>query len=214
MPLPSTSRTAWSSARPSCADGKPAWLRPDAKSQVTSRYANGKPETIDTMVISTQHGPSRTKKCASRDREVIKPVLRRHVKGNIKYHVNPDRPFVIGGPQGDSGVTGRKIIVDTYGGCGAARRRRVLRQGSVEGRPLGSLRGRYIAKNIVAAGLARKCLVQVSYAIGVAQPRSVMVTTTAPARLSDDALSALVREHFDLARKASSRCWICCVRSI
>ncbi|OZB74464.1 MAG: methionine adenosyltransferase [Thiomonas sp. 14-64-326] len=153
-------------------DGRLPWLRPDAKSQITFRYENGYPVAIDTVVLSTQHAPD----IALADlreaviEHIIKPVLpAEFMRGEVKYLINPTGRFVVGGPQGDCGLTGRKIIVDTYGGA-----------------------------NIVAAGLAKKCLVQISYAIGVAQPTSIMVTTQGTGVIDDAKLEQLVRRHFDL----------------
>jgi S-adenosylmethionine synthetase len=185
-------------------NGKLGWLRPDAKSQVTIRYANGKPESIDTVVLSTQHAPGIEHKKLSEAviEEVIKPVLPRGlVKGQVKYLVNPTGAFEIGGPKGDCGVTGRKIIVDTYGGSAPHGGGAFSGKDPSKVDRSAAYAARYVAKNIVAAGLASKCLVQVSYAIGVARPTSVMVTTQGTGRMSDDALSALVTQHFDLRPK-------------
>jgi S-adenosylmethionine synthetase len=182
-------------------NGKLGWLRPDAKSQVTIRYANGKPESIDTVVLSTQHAPGIEHKKLSEAviEEVIKPVLPKNmVKGKIKYLVNPTGAFEIGGPKGDCGVTGRKIIVDTYGGSAPHGGGAFSGKDPSKVDRSAAYAARYVAKNIVAAGLAAKCLVQVSYAIGVARPTSVMVTTQGTGKMSDDALSKLVTEHFDL----------------
>jgi S-adenosylmethionine synthetase len=182
-------------------DGRLPWLRPDAKSQVTVRYVDGKPFAIDTVVLSTQHAPEMTLEAIREAviEEIIKPVLPQElVKGEIKYLVNPTGRFVIGGPQGDTGLTGRKIIVDTYGGaCPHG-------GGAFSGKDPSKVdrsaayAGRYVAKNIVAAGLASKCLIQVSYAIGVAQPTSVWVTTFGTGKVSDATIAALVKKHFDL----------------
>ncbi|HEY5897570.1 MAG TPA: methionine adenosyltransferase [Burkholderiales bacterium] len=180
------------------------WLRPDAKSQVTIRYVNGKPESIDTVVLSTQHAPGIEHKKLSEAviEEVIKPVLPKAlVKGQIKYLVNPTGAFEIGGPKGDCGVTGRKIIVDTYGGSAPHGGGAFSGKDPSKVDRSAAYAARYVAKNIVAAGLAAKCLVQVSYAIGVARPTSVMVTTQGTGKMSDDALSALVSKHFDLRPK-------------
>jgi S-adenosylmethionine synthetase len=181
--------------------GRLPWLRPDAKSQVTVRYVNGKPESIDTVVLSTQHAPGIEHKKLSESivEEVIKPVLPKTlVKGKISYLVNPTGAFEIGGPKGDCGVTGRKIIVDTYGGSAPHGGGAFSGKDPSKVDRSAAYAARYVAKNIVAAGLASKCLVQVSYAIGVARPTSVMVTTQGTGRMSDDALSALVTKHFDL----------------
>jgi S-adenosylmethionine synthetase len=181
--------------------GKLPWLRPDAKSQVTIRYVNGKPESIDTVVLSTQHAPDIEHKKLSESviEEIIKPVLPKNmVKGKINYLVNPTGAFEIGGPKGDCGVTGRKIIVDTYGGSAPHGGGAFSGKDPSKVDRSAAYAARYVAKNIVAAGLASKCLVQVSYAIGVARPTSVMVTTQGTGKMSDDALSKLVTEHFDL----------------
>jgi S-adenosylmethionine synthetase len=185
-------------------DGRLPWLRPDAKSQVTVRYANGKPEAIDTVLISTQHAPGVKHEQLSEGviEEVIKPVLPKHlVKGDVRFLVNPTGAFEVGGPKGDCGLTGRKIIVDTYGGSAPHGGGAFSGKDPSKVDRSAAYAGRYVAKNIVAAGLARKCLVQVSYAIGVAKPTSVMVTTEGTGKLSDDKLSALVLEHFDLRPK-------------
>jgi S-adenosylmethionine synthetase len=182
-------------------NGRLPWLRPDAKSQVTIRYANGRPESLDTVVLSTQHAPGIEHKKLSEAviEEVIKPVLPKHMmKGKINYLVNPTGAFEIGGPKGDCGVTGRKIIVDTYGGSAPHGGGAFSGKDPSKVDRSAAYAARYVAKNIVAAGLASKCLVQVSYAIGVARPTSVMVTTQGTGKMSDDALSALVTKHFDL----------------
>jgi S-adenosylmethionine synthetase len=182
-------------------NGRLPWLRPDAKSQVTIRYANGRPESLDTVVLSTQHAPGIEHKKLSEAviEEVIKPVLPKNMmKGKINYLVNPTGAFEIGGPKGDCGVTGRKIIVDTYGGSAPHGGGAFSGKDPSKVDRSAAYAARYVAKNIVAAGLASKCLVQVSYAIGVARPTSVMVTTQGTGKMSDDALSALVTKHFDL----------------
>jgi len=180
------------------------WLRPDAKSQVTIRYVDGKPYAIDTVVLSTQHSPDMTLEAIREAviEDIIKPVLPKElIKGDIKYLVNPTGRFVIGGPQGDCGLTGRKIIVDTYGGaCPHG-------GGAFSGKDPSKVdrsaayAGRYVAKNIVAAGLASRCTVQVSYAIGVAHPTSVMVETYGSGKVSNEKLTELVLQHFDLRPK-------------
>jgi S-adenosylmethionine synthetase len=185
-------------------NGRLPWLRPDAKSQVTIRYLNGKPDAIDTVVLSTQHAPGIEHKKLSESviEEVIKPVLPKSmVKGKVSYLVNPTGAFEIGGPKGDCGVTGRKIIVDTYGGSAPHGGGAFSGKDPSKVDRSAAYAARYVAKNIVAAGLAAKCLVQVSYAIGVARPTSVMVTTQGTGKMSDDALSALVIQHFDLRPK-------------
>jgi len=182
-------------------NGRLPWLRPDAKSQVTIRYANGRPESLDTVVLSTQHAPGIEHKKLSEAviEEVIKPVLPKNMmKGKVNYLVNPTGAFEIGGPKGDCGVTGRKIIVDTYGGSAPHGGGAFSGKDPSKVDRSAAYAARYVAKNIVAAGLASKCLVQVSYAIGVARPTSVMVTTQGTGKMSDDALSALVTKHFDL----------------
>jgi S-adenosylmethionine synthetase len=185
--------------------GKLAWLRPDAKSQVTLRYVNGKVDSIDTVVISTQHSPDVTHKQIKEAviEEVIKPILPREFvkQDNIKYLVNPTGSFVIGGPKGDCGLTGRKIIVDTYGGAAPHGGGAFSGKDPSKVDRSAAYAARYVAKNIVAAGLASKCTVQVSYAIGVAQPTSVMVTTDGTGKVSDEKLSQLIREHFELRPK-------------
>src|SRR5690348_11216139 len=185
-------------------DGRLAWLRPDAKSQVTVRYLNGRPDSIETVVLSTQHAPGLTHKQIEEAviEQIIKPVLPKTlVKGKVKYLVNPTGEFEIGGPKGDCGVTGRKIIVDTYGGSAPHGGGAFSGQDPSKVDRSAAYASRYVAKIIVAAGLASKCLVQVSYAIGVARPTSVMVTTQGTGRLSDDKLSQLVQQHFDLRPK-------------
>jgi len=185
-------------------DGRMPWLRPDAKSQVTIRYASDRPESIDTVVLSTQHAPGMTHKQIEEAviEQVIKPVLPKNlVKGKVKYLVNPTGSFEIGGPKGDCGVTGRKIIVDTYGGSAPHGGGAFSGKDPSKVDRSAAYAARYVAKNIVAAGLASKCLVQLSYAIGVAQPTSVMATTQGTGRLSDEKLAQLVLRHFDLRPK-------------
>lgn len=182
-------------------DGRLSWLRPDAKSQVTLRYVDGRPESIDTVVLSTQHSPdiSLEQLREAVIEEIIKPVLPKElIKGAIKYLVNPTGRFVIGGPQGDCGLTGRKIIVDTYGGSAPHGGGAFSGKDPSKVDRSAAYAARYVAKNVVAAGLATKCLVQVSYAIGVAEPTSVMVSTYGTGKISDEQLSKLVSEHFDL----------------
>src|SRR5688572_1233949 len=185
-------------------DGRLAWLRPDAKSQVTLRYVNGKPDAIETVVLSTQHAPGMSHKQIEEAviEQIIKPVLPKHmVKGKVRYLVNPTGSFEIGGPAGDCGLTGRKIIVDTYGGSAPHGGGAFSGKDPSKVDRSAAYAARYVAKNIVAAGLASKCLVQVSYAIGVAQPTSVMVTTHGTGKLSDDQLAQLVQASFDLRPK-------------
>ena len=182
-------------------DGRMNWLRPDAKSQVTLRYVDGKPDSIDTIVLSTQHSPdiSLEKLREAVIEEIIKPVLPKElIKGEIKYLVNPTGRFVIGGPQGDCGLTGRKIIVDTYGGAAPHGGGAFSGKDPSKVDRSAAYASRYVAKNIVAAGLATKCLVQISYAIGVAQPTSVMVSTYGTGKISDEKIAELVSAHFDL----------------
>ena len=185
-------------------DGRLNWLRPDAKSQVTIRYVNGRPFAIDTVVLSTQHAPDielATLREAVID-EIIKPVLPPElIKGDIKFLVNPTGRFVIGGPQGDCGLTGRKIIVDTYGGAAPHGGGAFSGKDPSKVDRSAAYAGRYVAKNIVAAGLAERCLIQVSYAIGVARPTSVMVNTYGTGRVSDAEITQLVLDHFDLRPK-------------
>ena len=185
-------------------DGRLNWLRPDAKSQVTLRYVNGRPDSIDTIVLSTQHHPDIELKAVREAviEEIIKPVLPKElIKGSINYLVNPTGRFVIGGPQGDCGLTGRKIIVDTYGGAAPHGGGAFSGKDPSKVDRSAAYAARYVAKNVVAAGLATKCLVQVSYAIGVAKPTSVMVSTYGTGVISDEAISKLVSEHFDLRPK-------------
>lgn len=185
-------------------DGRLPWLRPDAKSQVTIQYVDGKPHKIDTVLVSTQHAPEMTLEAIREAviEEIIKPTLPAElIKGEIKYLVNPTGRFVIGGPQGDCGLTGRKIIVDTYGGAAPHGGGAFSGKDPSKVDRSAAYAGRYVAKNIVAAGLADKCLVQVSYAIGVAQPTSIMVETYGTGKVSDERLTQLVREHFDLRPK-------------
>ena len=184
--------------------GKLKWLRPDAKSQVTVKYIDGKPAEIDTVVLSTQHHPDVEHKHIEQAviEEIIKPILPKEmVSKNIKYLVNPTGRFVIGGPQGDCGLTGRKIIVDTYGGAAPHGGGAFSGKDPSKVDRSAAYAARYVAKNVVAAGLASKCQVQISYAIGVAQPTSVMVTTFGTGKVSDEKLEVLVRQHFDLRPK-------------
>ncbi len=190
-------------------DGRLPWLRPDAKSQVTVRYVDGKPDSIDTVVLSTQHSPEMSDgakmKQAAIDaviEEIIKPVLPKELlKGQVKYLVNPTGRFVVGGPQGDCGLTGRKIIVDTYGGAAPHGGGAFSGKDPSKVDRSAAYAGRYVAKNIVAAGLASRCLVQISYAIGVAEPTSVWVTTQGTGKVADATIAELVKKHFDLRPK-------------
>jgi len=184
--------------------GKLPWLRPDAKSQVTVRYADGRPKQIDTVVLSTQHAPDieRETLCEAVIEEIIKPVLPKELIGkDIRYLINPTGRFVVGGPQGDCGLTGRKIIVDTYGGAAPHGGGAFSGKDPSKVDRSAAYAARYVAKNIVAAGLARRCLVQISYAIGVAKPTSIMVSTSGTGVVSDAQLEELVRRHFDLRPK-------------
>jgi S-adenosylmethionine synthetase len=185
-------------------DGRLPWLRPDAKSQVTVRYVNGKPDSIDTVVLSTQHAPE-MQHAQIREaviEEIVKPVLPKNlVKGEVKYFINPTGRFVIGGPQGDCGLTGRKIIVDTYGGAAPHGGGAFSGKDPSKVDRSAAYAARYVAKNIVGAGLATKCLVQVSYAIGIARPTSVMVTTYGTGKVSDERLAEIVQKEFDLRPK-------------
>jgi len=180
------------------------WLRPDAKSQVTMHYKDGKPERIDTIVLSTQHAPEVSLKDLREAviEEIIKPEIPKDlIKGEINYLINPTGRFVIGGPQGDCGLTGRKIIVDTYGGAAPHGGGAFSGKDPTKVDRSAAYAARYVAKNIVAAGLADKCLVQVSYAIGVAKPTSIMVDSFGTARVSDSELSNIVMDNFDLRPK-------------
>ncbi len=185
-------------------DGRLSWLRPDAKSQVTIKYVDGKPDSIDTVVLSTQHQPGLTHKQIEEAviEQIIRPVLPKNlIKSQIKYLVNPTGSFEIGGPKGDCGLTGRKIIVDTYGGSAPHGGGAFSGKDPSKVDRSAAYAARYVAKNVVAAGLATRCLVQVSYAIGVAKPTSVMVTTYGTGKISDEKLSELVLKHFDLRPK-------------
>ena len=185
-------------------DGRLPWLRPDAKAQVTLKYKDHKAYSIDTVVLSTQHDPEVSLETIRESviEEIIKPILPKElIKGDIKYLVNPTGRFVIGGPQGDCGLTGRKIIVDTYGGSAPHGGGAFSGKDPSKVDRSAAYAARYVAKNIVAAGLASRCLVQISYAIGVARPTSVMLETYGTGKISDDQLTALVLEHFDLRPK-------------
>ena len=184
-------------------DGRLPWLRPDAKSQVTLRYVDGKPVGIDTVVLSTQHAPDMEHKAIEEAviEMIIKPVVPSEWLNNTRYLVNPTGRFVVGGPQGDCGLTGRKIIVDTYGGAAPHGGGAFSGKDPSKVDRSAAYAGRYVAKNIVAAGLASRCQIQVSYAIGIAKPTSVMVTTFGTGKISDEKLAELVLEHFDLRPK-------------
>jgi len=177
------------------------WLRPDAKSQVTIRYENHKPVGIDTVVLSTQHAPEiqQADLVEAVIEEIIKPVLPAEwLDDKTRYLVNPTGRFVIGGPQGDCGLTGRKIIVDTYGGMARHGGGCFSGKDATKVDRSAAYAARYVAKNIVAAGLADRCEIQVSYAIGVAEPTSISVETFGTGKLSDATIVTLIREHFDL----------------
>ena len=187
-------------------DGRLPWLRPDAKSQVTFRYVDGKPKSIDTVVLSTQHHPSMNDKqkelAEAVIEELIKPVLPKEWLANTRYLVNPTGRFEIGGPHGDAGLTGRKIIVDTYGGAAPHGGGAFSGKDPSKVDRSAAYAARYVAKNVVAAGLAKQCQVQVSYAIGVAKPINITVYTQGTGVISDEKIAALVMEHFDLRPKA------------
>ncbi|AWI77180.1 methionine adenosyltransferase [Parazoarcus communis] len=186
-------------------DGRLPWLRPDAKSQLTVKYVDGKPVGIDTVVVSTQHSPevSHAQISEAIIEEVIKPVLPKELlQGEVRYLINPTGRFVIGGPHGDCGLTGRKIIVDTYGGAAHHGGGAFSGKDPSKVDRSAAYAGRYVAKNVVAAGLADKCEVQVAYAIGVAKPVSLMVNTFGTGKISDAKIVELIRAHFDLRPKA------------
>ncbi|MBK8738210.1 MAG: methionine adenosyltransferase [Betaproteobacteria bacterium] len=188
-------------------DGRLPWLRPDAKSQLTVRYdrASGRPVAIDTVVISTQHAPEIEHKQIEEAviEEIIKPVLPAEMmSGKVRYLINPTGRFVVGGPMGDTGLTGRKIIVDTYGGAAPHGGGAFSGKDPSKVDRSAAYAGRYVAKNIVAAGLARQCLIQISYAIGIARPTSIMVDTYGTGKISDDRLAEIVEQTFDLRPKA------------
>ena len=185
--------------------GQLSWLRPDAKSQVSVRYLDGKPQHIDTVVISTQHDPdiSHSDLTEAVIEEIIKPILPKEMLNQqTKYLVNPTGRFVVGGPMGDCGLTGRKIIVDTYGGTAHHGGGAFSGKDPSKVDRSAAYAGRYVAKNIVAAGIASKCEVQVAYAIGVARPVSVMVETYGTGKIPDEKIIQLIEEHFDLRPRA------------
>ena len=184
------------------------WLRPDAKSQVTCRYENGRPVAIDAVVLSTQHNPDVSQADLQ---EAVQELIIKHVlppellhKGT-RYHINPTGKFVIGGPVGDCGLTGRKIIVDTYGGMARHGGGAFSGKDPSKVDRSAAYAGRYVAKNIVAGGLAERCEIQVSYAIGVAEPTSVSINTFGTGKIAEDKIIQLVREHFDLRPYAITR---------
>ncbi|MHB9117847.1 MAG: methionine adenosyltransferase [Burkholderiales bacterium] len=185
-------------------DGRLTWLRPDAKSQVTFRYVDGKPVSVDTIVFSTQHAAEieYDKLTEAVIDEIIKPVIPEHMfTPDTKYFINPTGRFVVGGPMGDCGLTGRKIIVDTYGGAAHHGGGAFSGKDPSKVDRSAAYAGRYVAKNIVAAGLASKCEVQVAYAIGIAKPVSLMVNTFGTGKIGDDKIVALIQAHFDLRPK-------------
>ena len=184
-------------------DGRLPWLRPDAKSQVTIRYVDGKPVNVDTVVISTQHHPEVSHAVLSEAviEEIIKPIIPEAMRKDTRYLVNPTGRFVVGGPMGDAGLTGRKIIVDTYGGAAPHGGGAFSGKDPSKVDRSAAYAGRYVAKNIVAAGIASKCQVQVAYAIGVAKPVSLMVNTFGTSKLSDEKIVKLIEKHFDLRPK-------------
>ena len=185
-------------------DGRLPWLRPDAKSQVTVRYIDGKPTQAETVVISTQHHPDVTHAQIEEAviEEIVKPVFPKDMlRADTKYLINPTGRFVIGGPMGDTGLTGRKIIVDTYGGYSRHGGGAFSGKDPSKVDRSAAYAARHVAKNIVAAGLARKCEVQVAYAIGVARPVSVLVDTFGTGKIADDKIAKLVEKHFDLRPK-------------
>jgi S-adenosylmethionine synthetase len=182
-------------------NGTLPWLRPDAKSQVTFVYDDGKPVGIDAVVLSTQHNPDISQADIKEAvmEEIIKPTLPAEwLSKNTAFHINPTGQFIIGGPVGDAGLTGRKIIVDTYGGMARHGGGAFSGKDPSKVDRSAAYAGRYVAKNIVAAGLADRCEIQVSYAIGVAQPTSISVETFGTEKIAKDKLELLVREHFDL----------------
>jgi S-adenosylmethionine synthetase len=185
-------------------NGTLPWLRPDAKSQVTFRYEDHKPVGIEAVVLSTQHNPEISTDALREAvlEEIIKPVLPAEwINADTQYHINPTGRFVVGGPVGDCGLTGRKIIVDTYGGMARHGGGAFSGKDPSKVDRSAAYAGRYVAKNVVAAGLADRCEIQVSYAIGVAEPTSISIETFGTGKISNDKIVELVREHFDLRPK-------------
>ena len=184
------------------------WLRPDAKSQVSVSYKNGKPQSIETVVISTQHHPeiSHGDLTEAVIEEIIKPVIPKNMlNGATRYLVNPTGRFVVGGPMGDCGLTGRKIIVDTYGGAAHHGGGAFSGKDPSKVDRSAAYAGRYVAKNVVAAGIASRCEVLIAYAIGVARPVSLMVETFGTGKISDDKIAKLIERNFDLRPRAIIR---------
>ena len=184
--------------------GKLPWLRPDGKSQVTVEYENGKPQRIHTVVVAAQHAPTISRRRLRKEiiEKIVRPVLpKRLVDRHIVYHINPTGRFVTGGPKGDCGLTGRKIIVDTYGGRGSHGGGCFSGKDPSKVDRSASYMARYIAKNVVAAGLADTCEIQLSYAIGVAEPISILVDTEGTCKVSEQKLGQIVRELFPLTPK-------------
>jgi S-adenosylmethionine synthetase len=177
------------------------YLRPDGKSQVSVEYRDGRPFRIDAVVISSQHDPSVTNerlRAEIRERVIARTISPELLDKDTKYHINPTGRFVTGGPQGDAGLTGRKIIVDTYGGYAPHGGGAFSGKDPTKVDRSAAYMARYVAKNIVAAGLADRCLVQLAYAIGVSEPVSVLVETNGTGRIGEGALATLIREHFTL----------------
>jgi S-adenosylmethionine synthetase len=183
--------------------GELKYLRPDGKSQVTVEYENGKPKRVDAVVVSTQHHPDTALETIRKDmiERLIKPACKGWIDANTKYFVNPTGRFVIGGPVGDAGVTGRKIICDTYGGYGRHGGGAFSGKDPTKVDRSAAYMARYIAKNVVAAGLAEKCEVQLAYAIGVAQPVSILVDTFGTAKISEEKISAAIKKNFNCTPK-------------
>lgn len=176
------------------------WVRPDGKSQVTVEYENGNPKRVDTVVIAVHHNPEVTQEQIRRDiiEQVIKPVCGKYLDTNTKFHINSTGVFIVGGPEADTGVTGRKIIVDTYGGMGRHGGGAFSGKDPSKVDRSGAYMARYIAKNVVAAGLAEKCEVQIAYTIGVAEPVSVLVDTFGTGKFPNGRISELIRKHFNM----------------
>ena len=186
-------------------NGRLTWLRPDAKSQVSVNYKNGKPQSVETVVISTQHNPeiSHSDLTEAVVEEIIKPVIPKEMlDSSTCYLVNPTGRFVVGGPMGDCGLTGRKIIVDTYGGAAHHGGGAFSGKDPSKVDRSAAYAGRYVAKNVVAAGIASRCEVQIAYAIGVAHPVSLMVETFGTGKISDDKIAKLIERNFDLRPRA------------